>query len=218
MAANVVMNNIKNNINNINKKLNILIICSDINNEKSDIRKKHVQITLNTILPGMVSNPDTSPNPNMLSNHNITQLTGRKGNDTFPDGLTDYKDDTYDFILFVGCNNIAWIFKPATSINVIKQLNDKLKKNGRIVFIENENFIKARAEPYTIEQKSTIKIENLQEIPDNKFTANLYMQWSNVFSENIVNGCITYMKKIYGGFKKHKTKKYRTKKYRTKKN
>lgn len=161
----------------------VLVICSD--NSGMDFPREENQIMLKKL----------------LGDNFIVEFMDR-----YPQNLP--MEHKFDAVLFAGCNVLTWLFKNNFEIGM-EQLTNVLKKEGIIIFVENQAYInKIANKSYSL----SIPLEEMKLHPVAKddttgLKQDIIKSWEKFFQLDIMDNYFVYKVKATGGGKyKHKRK------------
>jgi len=157
----------------------VLVICSD--NSGKDFPREENQIMLKKL----------------LGDDFIAEFMDR-----YPQNLP--MEHKFDAVLFAGCNVLTWLFSNKFEIGMEK-LTNVLKKEGIIIFVENQTYI----------NKIANKSYSLS-IPLEEIKLDILKSWEKFFQLDVMDNYFVYKVKATGGGKyKHKKRKSAHKKRKT---
>jgi len=161
----------------------VLVICSD--NSGMDFPREENQIMLKKL----------------LGDDFIVEFMDR-----YPQNLP--MEHKFDAVLFAGCNVLTWLFKNNFEVGM-EQLTNVLKKEGIIIFVENQAYInKIANKSYSL----SIPLEEMKLHPVAKddttgLKQDIIKSWEKFFQLDIMDNYFVYKVKATGGGKyKHKRK------------
>ena len=135
--------------------------------------------------------------------------------DRYPQNLP--MEHKFDAVLFAGCNVLTWLFKNNFEIGM-EQLTNVLKKEGIIIFVENQAYInKIANKSYSL----SIPLEEMKLHPVAKddttgLKQDILKSWEKFFQLDIMDNYFVYKVKATGGGKYiHKKRKTAYKKRKT---
>jgi hypothetical protein len=170
----------------------VLVICSD--NSGMDFPREENQIMLKKL----------------LGDDFIAEFMDR-----YPQNLP--MEHKFDAVLFAGCNVLTWLFSNKFEIGMEK-LTHVLKKEGIIIFVENQAYInKIANKSYSL----SIPLEEMKLHPVAKDDAtglkqDILKSWEKFFQLDVMDNYFVYKVKATGGGKyKHKKRKSAHKKRKT---
>ena len=131
---------------------------------------------------------------------------------------------SFDLIVFAGCNVLRWLFNEDYRSG-IEQLATVVKKDGRVIFVENSRYIEVYGNATSKDYLPTIPIEYLSVIPgapahfNSEDSVSIRGAWNSIFNKSIhtpdgIHNYIVYTKKVTGGFRKKRGKRRSTKRTR----
>jgi hypothetical protein len=172
----------------------VLVICSD--NSGMDFPREENQIMLKKL----------------LGDDFIVEFMDR-----YPQNLP--MEHKFDAVLFAGCNVLTWLFKNNFEVGM-EQLTNVLKKEGIIIFVENQAYInKIANKSYSL----SIPLEEMKLHPVAKddttgLKQDILKAWEKFFQLEVMDNYFVYKVKATGGGKyKHKKRKIVYKKRTNKK-
>jgi hypothetical protein len=169
----------------------VLVICSD--NSGMDFPREENQIMLKKL----------------LGDDFIVEFMDR-----YPQHLP--MDHTFDAVLFAGCNVLTWLFKNNFEVGMEK-LSHVLKKEGIIIFVENQTYInKIANKSYSL----SIPLEEMKLHPVAKddttgLKQDILKSWETFFQLDVMDNYFVYKVKAKDGGKYIHKRKTQNKKRKT---
>jgi hypothetical protein len=136
---------------------------------------------------------------------------------TYPDDLPKLPEGkSFDLIVFAGCNVLEWLFNKDYRTG-IEQLVTVVKKDGRVIFVENSKYIERYGNATSKDYLPTIPIEHLaisagaSPHSNSEKAIGVKEAWNSVFNKSIytpdgIHTYIVYTKRVAGGFRKTRSK------------